>query len=414
MVPRERVVKAVNALQKWKEAQSATQKPQLLPEDDFIYLNLTLKKIPQKPRTNPYKIPLKNPLFGATSELCLIIDDRPNSNLTSETAKKIIKSNDIPVSKVLKLSKLKSNYKPFEAKRKLCDSYDVFLVDRRVVHLLPKLLGKFFFKKKKLPLPLDLSHKNWKEQIERALGSGLLYMRSGTCCVMKVGKVSMESEEIVENVVEGINGVVEVVPKKWEGVRSLHLKFSDSLALPVYQALPDVKLKIDGVKESEEVSVSEVEMKEESSGGEGKMGKIGKKKKKGRIHEVQYMDVGVGVDELESEDDEFVGAGVEEKFDSHDEGVGNERKDSEDADEEDFVSEDFGVKKEKKGKSVKELGKKLGKVEKSREKEAKKSRLSLEGVKKSSEKKEKKKSNRGARLKEGSIMKKANRNRSRV
>nr|AVQ04670.1 ribosomal protein l10A [Neolamarckia cadamba] len=430
MVPRERVVAAVNALLKWKEAQSAAQKPQLLPQDDFIYLNLTLKKIPQKSRTKPFRIPLPNPIFDPSSELCLIIDDRPKSNLTSETAKKIIKSQNIPVSKVLKLSKLRSNYKPFEAKRKLCDSYDLFLVDRGVVHMLPKLLGKFFFKKKKLPLPLDLSHKNWKEQIERALGCGLLYMRTGTCCVMKVGKVSMESEEIAENVVEGINGVVQVVPKKWGGVRSLHLKFSDSLALPVYQALPDVKLRIDGVKETEEVTDGDgdVEVKEESSGGEGKIGK--KKKKKGRIHEVRYMDVGVGegVDALGSEDDEdegkksedgeFVGAGVEDNLDGGDEGEDDESKKSEDDDDEeedeDFDSDAFVVKKGKKGKSVKGLAKKVGKVEKSREKEGKKSRLSSEGAKKSSEKKEKKKSKLGARSKEGSITKKTKRSKNRV
>lgn len=405
MVPRERVVAAVNALQKWKEAQSASQKPQLLPEDDFIYLNLTLKKIPPKPRTNPFKIPLPKPLFDPNSELCLIIDDRPKSNLTSEAAKKIVKSQNLPVAKVLKLSKLKSNYKPFEAKRKLCDSYDLFLVDRRVVHLLPKLLGKFFFKKKKLPLPLDLSHKNWKEQIERAIGCGLLYMRTGTCCVMKVGKVSMENEEIVENVVQGINGVVKVVPKKWGGVRSLHLKFSDSLALPVYQALPDVKLKIDGVKDTEAVNDSEgeiVEVKEESSGGEAKMGRT--KKKKGRIHEVRYMDVGVGVGELESEDDDDdegkLNMFAAENVDGDGERDGDEGGKSDEEEDEVFDSDDSGVNKRKKGKSVKGLQKKAGNIEKV--------------AKSSSEKKEKKKSKLESRLKGGSISKKAKRIKSSV
>lgn len=400
------MVAAVNALQKWKEGESASQKPQLLPEDDFIYLNLTLKKIPPKARTNPFKIPLPKPLFDPNSELCLIIDDRPSSNLTSEAAKKIVKSQNLPVAKVLKLSKLKSNYKPFEAKRKLCDSYDLFLVDRRVVHLLPKLLGKSFFKKKKLPLPLDLSHKNWKEQIERAMGCGLLYMRTGTCCMMKVGKISMENEEIVENVMEGINGVVKVVPKKWGGVRSLHLKFSDSLALPVYQALPDLKLKIDGVKDTEAVNDSEgevVEAKEESGGGEGIMGRS--KKKKGRIHEVRYMDVGVGVGELESEDDdddeEKLKILAEENVDSDSERDGDEGKKSDEEEDEVFDSGDgSGVEELKKGKTMRGLQKKAGNIEKV--------------DKSSSKKKEKKKSKLESRLKDGSISKKAKRNKSRI
>lgn len=403
-VPRSTVSAAVGALLKWK-AQSTSEKPQqLLPQDDFIYLNLTLKKIPAKSRTNPFKIPLPHPLFDPASEVCLIIDERPNSNLTSETAKKIVKSQNIPVSKVLKVSKLKSDYKPFEAKRKLCDSYELFLVDRRIVHLLPKLLGKFFFKKKKLPLPLDLTHKNWKEQIERAMGCGFLFMRTGTCCVMKVGKISMESEEIVDNIVEGINGVVKVVPKKWAGVRSLHLKFSDSVALPIYQALPDVKLRIDGLVPSEEVR--ETEVKEVSSGGEEKKDKEKKKKTKGRIHEVQYMDVGVGAVELESEDDEDKN---EENVVGHDKKQGNESKKSEyDNDDEGIDSDDLEVKNRKKEKLVKGLEKKVRKVEKGGKAEAKKSR-SLRNATESGEKKEKKKSKLGAGSKGGSIMKKSTR-----
>ncbi|KVI07231.1 Ribosomal protein L1 [Cynara cardunculus var. scolymus] len=279
---------AVDALIKWKSSQSNSQNPQLLPEDDFIYLILTLKKIPQKggingARTNPHKVPLPHPLISPTSfpELCLIIDDRPNSKLTSEIAKKKIKADGISVTKVLKLSKLKTDYKPFEAKRKLCDSYEMFFADKRVIPLLPKLLGKQFFKKKKLPLPVDLGHKNWKEQIERGCSSGLLFFRTGTCSVIRVAKASMERDEIIENVGSAINGVLEFVPKKLSGVRSLHLKFSESVALPLYQSLPDIKLRIEGVKEKN-VEVVEGEAME--------IEEVGKKKgsKKGRIHEVNH------------------------------------------------------------------------------------------------------------------------------
>ncbi|KAK4846932.1 hypothetical protein QYF36_023335 [Acer negundo] len=52
---------------------------------------------------------------------------------------------------------------------------------------------------------------------------------------------------------ETVNGIAEIVPRKWRNIRSLQLKLSDSMTLPVYQAVPDMKLKIDGVKEEEEV-----------------------------------------------------------------------------------------------------------------------------------------------------------------
>ncbi|KAL1566780.1 ribosomal L1 domain-containing protein 1-like [Salvia divinorum] len=289
---------AVSALLKYKSTQSVNEKLQLLPQDDYFYLNLTLKKIPSNPRTNPYRIPLPNPILDASaSEVCLIVDDRPRTTTPpSDQIKKLIKSQNIPISKVIKLSKLKANYKPFEARRKLCNSYDMFLVDKRVVHLLPKLIGKEFFRKKKLPLGVDLGKKNLKLQVERVLGSALFFIGKGTCSVLKVGKMEMEKDGIVENVLEAIKGAIERVPKKWDGVRSLHLKFSDSVALPIYQAMPDVRLKIEGLKEIEEGGeVTEVVSDSES----GKK----KQKQKGRIHEVRYMDVGEDVDSDSDVDD---------------------------------------------------------------------------------------------------------------
>ncbi|KAA8524130.1 hypothetical protein F0562_010439 [Nyssa sinensis] len=372
------IQRAVNALLKWKNSKSKTQKPQLLEQDDFMYLVLTLKKIPPKGRTNPYKISLPRPLHSPqdSSELCLIIDDRPKSKLTSDDAKRKIKSENIPISKILKLSKLRSDYRPFEAKRKLCDSYDMFFADKRVVPLLPKLLGKQFFKKKKIPVPVDLTHKNWKEQIGRACSSALLYLRAGTCSVVRVGKVSMEGGEMVENVGAAIDGVVEVIPKKWAGVRSFHLKFSESLALPLYQALPDMKLKIEGVKNNEQGIKDkvgrELPIKEDAQKDE----KLGKKKvsKKGRIHEVRYMDSNVDEDELGSDED-------------------GEYFESDKNEDDELGSAEFGGKKRKKGDSMKtgkKRSKKLAKQENVDGGKPKKDGLSLKDGEVSVGRKEKK------------------------
>ena len=144
----------------------------------------------------------------------------------------------------------------------------------------------------------------------------LAVLRTETCSVVRVAKALMGSDEIVENVVAAINGIVEIVPRKWGNVRSFHLKLLESLALPIYQALPDMKFKIEGVKAVEEASeVTE----EEGAERVGEDEKVEKKKKKGRIHEVRYMDVstiegkGSDEDELGSDDDEDVdeGEGVE-------------------------------------------------------------------------------------------------------
>ncbi|KAF9617871.1 hypothetical protein IFM89_039090 [Coptis chinensis] len=302
--------KAVDALLKYNKSQAKNQKAQLLEHDDFIYLILTLKKIPSKGRTNPYKIPLPSPFhpFDSSEELCLIIDDRSKTkfSLTSEAAKKKVQAENIPVSKVLKFSKLKSDYKPFEAKRKLCTSYDMFFADKRIIPLLPRQLGKEFFKKKKIPIPVDLSHKNWKEQIKGACEAALFYLRTGTCSVIKIGKVSQERNEIVDNVVAAVKGIVEIVPKKWGNVRSLHLKLSESLALPVYQTVPDIGMKIAGVEKREEKMDVDSQGESEKEGEKSRKSMKLKKGKKGRIHEIQYLDNNVDemLDDVLSDDED--------------------------------------------------------------------------------------------------------------
>ncbi|KAF7154630.1 hypothetical protein RHSIM_Rhsim01G0116600 [Rhododendron simsii] len=398
----ETVQRAVAALLKWRLSKSKTQKPQLLDpaDEDFVYLILTLKKIPTKPRTNAHRIPLPHPLFSpdASSSLCLIVDDRPNSKLTSEAAKKKITAEGIPVDKVIRLSKLKSDYKPYEAKRKLCNSYDLFFADKRVIPLLPRLLGKQFFKKKKIPLPVDLTQNNWKEQIERACSSGLFYLRTGSCCVVRVGKVSMGAGEIAENVVAAIEGVVEVVPKKWGGVRSFHLKLAESLALPVYQAIPDAKLKIEGVKGLVEEGKVEVVKGVEKLGREDGGAKKTVTKKKGRIHEVRYMDEELGVEDeflddvegVEGETNEDDGAGGSDfggkkRKKMEDLVIGEKRlkksASKEKSEDDDVGGSDFWGVKRKKGDSVigeKRLKKSASKADKggeSGEKEEKKGRV---------------------------------------
>ncbi|KAG1330514.1 putative ribosomal L1 domain-containing protein 1-like [Cocos nucifera] len=252
-VSRDTARRAIDALLKWISARAKQQnrKAQLLdPDDDFLYLVLTLKKVPHKGRTTAYRIPLPHPIFSSAS-VCLLVDDRPKSPLLPAAARDHVRSLSLPVADVLSLSDLRSSYRPFEARRALADSHDLFLADRRIVPLLPSLLGKHFFKKKKNPVPLDLSRRLWPEQLRKVCLSTLLYFRSGTCSVVRVGRASQDQDEIVDNVMAGIEGVIGYVPKKWARVRSLHVKATESLALPIYQAVPEMGLRIKGLQKKE-------------------------------------------------------------------------------------------------------------------------------------------------------------------
>uniref|UniRef100_A0A0D6R200 Ribosomal protein L1 n=1 Tax=Araucaria cunninghamii TaxID=56994 RepID=A0A0D6R200_ARACU len=286
-VSKDRIGKAVDALLKWVRSQPKYQKPQLLEHDELLYMVVTLKKIPDKGRVNPFKITIPHSLFplDGSQEICLIINDKKNG-VRSDVAKAKVKEEGLPVSKVLKYSKVKTDYKPFEAKRKLCGSYDMFMADKSVVPLLPKYLGKTFFRAKKHPIPVDLERKKWRGQFEVACGSAFLYLGKGSCCVVKVGRVSQTREEIVENVVAVIEGLPGVIPKKWDNIRSLHLKSLESVALPLYQAVPERPFRIEGVGSGREMQV-EVKTEEEEKVKDRDSEKVFRK---GRIHNVRYMD----------------------------------------------------------------------------------------------------------------------------
>ena len=170
--------------------------------------------------------------------MCLIVKDLKGEGHKAAKAK--VRAEQVAgVTKVVGVSKLKTKFESHEAKRQLCNSYDLFMADERVLPTLPKLLGKSFFKKKKQPVPVKLSGKDWAGQITKALEATYLFLTGGTSLSMRVARSTQTEGECVENVMAALAGAVEKLPGKWGGVKALYLKAAESVALPVYQAGQD-------------------------------------------------------------------------------------------------------------------------------------------------------------------------------
>jgi ribosome biogenesis protein UTP30 len=252
------------------EKSDTSAKPSLLADAEeeeadtltSIYLNLTTKKhIADKKRLKPTKIAIPHPLnTSATTTICLITCE------PQRTYKDIITSPAFPqplgarITRVIDFSKLKTKYKQYEAQRQLRDSHDLFLADDRIITRLPGVLGKTFYKATHTrPIPVSLqataprtdgkriarakggpkagSAKEIAHEIEKAIQATLVHLSPSTSTAVRVGYASWTAEQIADNVAAVVTALVEKsVPQKWRGVKSLHIKGPNTMALPIWLA----------------------------------------------------------------------------------------------------------------------------------------------------------------------------------
>lgn len=238
-VSQQQLLKATAALLKHASQRQDSAKD-LFDEDEFLYLVVALKNMPRQGRKDkPVRLPIPHPLYDLEgTDICLIVKDHKGEG-HKEAKARVRAEKTAGVTKVIGVSKLKTKYESHEAKRELCKAYSLFLADSRVLPSLPKLIGKSFFKKKKQPLPVDLRKANWGAQVRAAAAATYMYPASGTCLNIRVARSTMSQQQVLDNCLAALGGAVEQLPHKWKGVRALHLKTADSVALPVYQALPE-------------------------------------------------------------------------------------------------------------------------------------------------------------------------------
>ncbi|KAI8828625.1 ribosomal protein L1p/L10e family-domain-containing protein [Chytriomyces cf. hyalinus JEL632] len=256
----EKAVKALFAFDAKISAKPGANKAMDLLEDDaddleqdpkdrkLFWLMVSTKKMPETIKIKPVKIPIVNSFTSESAEVCLFTKD-PQKDF-----KALLQEKGVSVDKVIGVSKLKANYHSYEAKRKLCDSYDLFLSDDRIVSLLPPLIGKAFFAKKKHPVPVDLTAKDLAAEIESARAATYLHLNKGLCNAIKIGTTQQSVAQVVDNIYFSIDRIVDKVPSKWSNVQSILLKLSDSVSLPLYNSLPEVDAEVEMTESKDEVA----------------------------------------------------------------------------------------------------------------------------------------------------------------
>eukprot|EP00325_Prymnesiales_sp_UTEX-LB-985_P002489 CAMPEP_0174694222 /NCGR_PEP_ID=MMETSP1094-20130205/832_1 /TAXON_ID=156173 /ORGANISM="Chrysochromulina brevifilum, Strain UTEX LB 985" /LENGTH=350 /DNA_ID=CAMNT_0015890379 /DNA_START=24 /DNA_END=1076 /DNA_ORIENTATION=- len=208
----------------------------LLDEEPPIHVLMSTKQMPKavgKAKADKaVPLPLPHPFVSLDdAEICLITKD-PQREFKDKLAALGLRA------KVIGVSKLKKKYHPYEAKRELMKAYGVFLADARVLPMLPPLLGKAFFEKKRMPTPVDLTKKDIRKEIERAACGCTYRHAAGTSTSFQVGTAAQTEGHLVENVIAAVEQVVQRTPGKWTNLQSLNLRTTNSVALPFYNSLP--------------------------------------------------------------------------------------------------------------------------------------------------------------------------------
>ena len=230
---RAQVARAVRALLTHVQRDGARG---LLDGDAPIHVLFGTKQMPKPTgkatKDKPVPMALPHPFVSLDkADICLITKD-PQREFKDKLA-------EVGVSaRVIGVSKLKKKFHPFEAKRELCASYQLFLADARVLPMLPPLLGKTFFQKKRLPTAVDLTKKDLRAELERAACGTLYRHATGTSNSFQVGTAEQPEKHIVGNILAAVEQAVSLVPGKWANVQSLQLRTTNSVALPFYNSLP--------------------------------------------------------------------------------------------------------------------------------------------------------------------------------
>lgn len=227
----------------------------------------TKKHVVDKNRLKPSKISVPNSLNKSTSlNICLITADPQRS------VKDIVADSTFPselssrITRVIGLTKLRDRYKSFESRRQLLSEHDVFLADDRIIMRLVETLGKIFYQSSKRPIPIRIEQidkvdgkrvkketktKPSKEdrkasfasphvvakEIEKALSCVPVYLAPSTTTSIRVGSSKFSPEQLAENVKAVVSGLTEkFITKGWRNVKSIHIKGTSTMALPIWLA----------------------------------------------------------------------------------------------------------------------------------------------------------------------------------
>jgi len=237
------IEEGVRAFSKLMELEGGDKKDLFASDGQKVTLQISGIRLPRDSEAQVLKCRLPHCPLPPTRDVCLFVKDMEKGikadhedtvrHYTSLLEEKGVKG----ITQVIALRELKVEYKQYEAKNQLVHRFDKFLADDRIIRLLPPLLGKAFYKRKKLPLQVNLKANNLANEIGKMVNTVTLPLQnSGSCSQVTAGLTTMGQGQLVENVSKLVGMIEERYPGGWKNVRSIHVRCGP-ISLPLYVSL---------------------------------------------------------------------------------------------------------------------------------------------------------------------------------
>jgi len=118
---------------------------------------------------------------------------------------------------------IKTFKKETKVVKKWAKPYDAFISSDSLIRQVPRLLGPYLNKVGKFPTPIA-NDKPLEEKFNEVERTVKFQMKKVLCLGVAVGTVELTEEELVQNIVYAVNGLVSLLKKGWQNVKVLHLK----------------------------------------------------------------------------------------------------------------------------------------------------------------------------------------------
>ncbi|XP_796832.2 ribosomal L1 domain-containing protein 1 [Strongylocentrotus purpuratus] len=238
-IKREKVKEAATALIAYHKTKKDANE-MLFGEPLKVQLQISVWKITTKKSTT-HKLKLPHRPHAGSLSVCLFVKDEPkmDSDRCQVHYKDKISSKGVTnVNEVIPLKMFKKEYIPFEARRKMAKSYDLFLADERIFRLLHSSLGKEFYKRNRYPVTVNVEKADLKKEITETIEAAYLILtHRGSCSTVAVANIGMSAKDITDNILSAIASLKTIVPGGWSNVKSIFVRTEKSVSLPIYTSL---------------------------------------------------------------------------------------------------------------------------------------------------------------------------------